>query len=230
MKYCKNCNVKVEANRNYCPLCFREIVSDGVENQGEPLFVERTKNETFARNNSFILRLFVFISFCIVSICGLINYLTSDHFSWSILVLACVVYVWILVAHTITSRRGPFEKIFLQVGALMFILWACEYISGSKDQHWLVNYVFPSISMATVATMIMITFIRKDKSWTLAFASITALLTIVALLILFYHYGHYQQLFIISVINIVFCLISLLGYLTFAYNTIKTEFLKKFHL
>ena len=231
MKYCKNCKIKVDADRNYCPLCFRETIDDGCDSvKDEYPFEERKRNETFSKNNSFVLRLFIFMSICAVSICGIINYLTTSNFTWSLLVFASILYIWVLVCHTITSRRGAFEKVFMQLIAIMFILWTCENISITKEQHWLANYVFPSISMATVATLLMITFIRKDKSWILAFVSIIIILTAVSLVFLFYHIGHSQQFFLLSVINIVFCILSLLGYFTFGYNVIKTEFFKKFHL
>ena len=45
MKYCKNCKVKVDADRSYCPLCFRELEVKNNEGASEYPFMERKKNE-----------------------------------------------------------------------------------------------------------------------------------------------------------------------------------------
>ena len=129
------------------------------------------------------------------------------------------------MGHTILSRRGVFEKIFMQLVGIMFILWACELISDNSE-HWLANYVFPSVSMCTVATMLMISFIRKDKTWILAFFLITIVLTVASVLF-FVYLDDFKTM---GIINIAFCSLTLIGYLTFGYATIKGEFLKKFHL
>ena len=225
MKYCKNCHVKVDANRNHCPLCFREIKQcDDVQTDDLP-FMERTKNEHESKKQTFIIKLFSFISLCAIAICTLVNCLVDKSFLWCLVVISGIVYVWIIVGHTILSRRGVFEKIFVQLLGIMFVLWACERISANSE-HWVANYVFPSVSMCTVATMLMIAFIRKDKTWVLAFFLITAVLTVASVLF-FVYLDDFKTM---GIINIAFCSLTLIGYLTFAYNVIKGEFLKKFHL
>ena len=200
MKYCKNCNVKVDADRNYCPLCFREIKKCDEIQTEEPPFIERTKNEHESNKQTFLIKLFSFISLCAIAICILINLLVDKSLLWSLVVTAGILYVWIIVGHTILSRRGVFEKIFMQLVGIMFILWACELISDNSE-HWLANYVFPSVSMCTVATMLMISFIRKDKTWILAFFLITIVLTVASVLF-FVYLDDFKTM---GIINIAFC-------------------------
>lgn len=229
MKYCKNCKVKVDANRNYCPLCFRELIQTDDKTNGEHPFAERRQNETNVKNNSFILKFFIFLSICAVSICSLINFLVNPEFLWCALVAAGIIYVWILISHTILSRRGVFEKIFMQLLGLTLILWACENLS--YESHWLANYVFPSLSIVTMATLIMLTLLRKDKSWILAFVFIIGVLFIASLLLFLYLADKQQPgIKILGIINLTFSSLTALGYFVFGFNTIKTEFLKKFHL
>lgn len=223
MKYCKNCKVKVDADRNYCPLCFRELEVKDDQTVGEYPFVERKKNETFTKNNSFVFKFFIFLSVCAVTICLLVNFLVNPDFKWSLVVVSGIFYVWILVSHTIISRRGVFEKILMQLLGIFLILWACEQIS--YERHWLANYVAPSISMCSILTMVLISFIRKDKTWVLAFFFIIILLTVVS--VIFFRFATFK---ILGIINLVFCGLTLFGYLTFGYGVIKTEFSKKFHI
>lgn len=225
MKYCKNCKVNVDADRNYCPLCFRELKTLNEESVGEYPFMERRKNEHVTQSTHLLLKIFLFLSVSIISVCTLVNMLINPETLWCLLVSFSLIYVWILVAHTILSRRGVFEKIFMQLVGVMLILWACEILSLNKE-HWLANYVFPSVSMATVATMLMCTFIRRDKSWILAFVFIILVLTVASVLFFVY----LDEFYILSIINLAFCALSLLGYFTFSFKVIKAEFLKKFHL
>lgn len=227
MKYCTHCKAKINTDRTHCPLCFREIKD--LENscdceQTEKMFLERKQNETHIKNNSFVTKLFVFLSICAVSICGVINYLVNRNLLWSLLVLSGIVYIWILIAHTIISRRGSFEKVLFQVLGIMFVLSISELISD--DKNWLQSYVFPSIVMATVFTLLMITFIRKDKGWMLSFVAITMLLGIASVL----NFIYFDTFKILSYVSIPLCVLTTFGYFTFGFGVIRNEFLKKFHL
>ena len=225
MKYCKNCKVKVDADRSYCPLCFRELEVKNNEGASEYPFMERKKNEHLTQSTHFLLKLFIFLSVSILLICTLINFLINRDFPWYLLVGASLLYIWLLVAHTILSRRSAFEKIIAQLIGIMLILWSCEFLSLNKE-HWLANYVFPAISIATVITMLMCTFIRRDKSWILSFVFIIVILTVASVLFFVY----LDNFYILSIINLSFCTLTLLGYFTFSFKIIKAEFLKKFHL
>ena len=191
MKYCSICKVKIDGERNYCPLCFREVKEIDNEKTLDYPFAERKKDEKYQKNNSFVLKLFIFMSICAVSICLFINYylLTLDPPAnsqwWSLVVLSSVTYVWVLIAHTIISRRSVFEKILAQLLAIIFLLWTCEFIS-TTNTNWLANYVLPSISICTILSLLMITLIRKDKSWLLSFVFITIILTVASVLSFIY--------------------------------------------
>ena len=229
MKYCSDCKVKIDGERNHCPLCFREVKEIDNEKTLDYPFAERKKDEKYQKNNTFVFKLFVFMSICVVSICLFVNYyLINEHqiFSkwWSLVVLSSVIYVWVLIGHTIISRRSVFEKILAQLLAIVFLLWTCEFISPNKT--WLVNYVFPSISISTVLSLLMITFIRKDKSWLLSFVVITIILTVGSILSFIY----LEDKHVLNIINLAISGITLLGYFTFGYQAIKQEFARKFHL
>ena len=190
MKYCEDCKIRIDGDKNHCPLCFREIKEINDERASEYPFAERKKDETFQKNNSFILKLFVFISICVASICFLFNYYLvqikeSTTNWWCLVVVSGIVYVWVLMSHTIISRRNVFEKVLAQLVAIMFLLWTCDFITTSNT-NWLANYVFPSISICTVLSLLMITLIRKDKSWLLSFVFITIILTIASVISFIY--------------------------------------------
>lgn len=224
MKYCKNCKVKIDSERDYCPLCFRESVKINDE-VSTPLFAERKTNETTVKRNLFVTKLFIFMSICAISVCLLINYFTGFELPWSLSVVSGILYCWILISHTIISRRGIFEKVLFQLLGIIFILWTSEKISTGHT--WLWNYVFPSVSLCAICSLLMITFIRKDKSWILSFLTITFILSVVSLIIMIRVSDDFKLL---NLITVVLGGLSVLGYFTFGFWAIKQEFSKNFHL
>ena len=163
MKYCKNCKIKVDSDKDYCPLCFRELSGEG--SSDTQLFAERKANELSNERNDILTKIFVFMTICVVSICLITNLLIDPSVLWSLSVVSGALYVWILVSHTIISRRGIFEKVLFQVLAIMFILWTSSEISPTHD--WLQQYVYPSVSLSVLTVMLMIILIKKDKPWLL---------------------------------------------------------------
>lgn len=222
MKYCKECKVKVDSDRDYCPLCFRELSGEGESDT--PLFAERKTNEHSNKRNDFVTRLFVFMTICVVSICVIINLMITPDVLWSLSVVSGLVYVWILIAHTIISRRGIFEKVLFQILSIMFILWTSSLISPTHD--WLQEYVFPSVSLTVLTVLVMIILIKKDKSWILSFFTITVLLCITSIVVLF----NFDEFRILNIINIIYGALLVIGYVIFGGGIIKQQFSKIFHL
>lgn len=222
MKYCKNCKMNVDGERDYCPLCFREL--SGESNGTTPMFAERSLNEHDIRRNNFITKLFTFMTICAVSICLIINFMVNPAVLWSLTVASGILYVWVLVAHTIISKRSIFEKVLFQLLSLILILFTTDMLS--KDHSWFPEIVFPSVSMCATSVLLMIIFIKKDKSWMFSFLIITVLLTIASLIVML----KLDNFKLVNVINIVYCALIVLGYLIFGWNSIKQQFSKIFYL
>ena len=222
MKYCKNCKIKVDSDKDYCPLCFRELSGEG--SSDTQLFAERKANEHSNERNDILTKIFVFMTICVVSICLITNLLIDPSVLWSLSVVSGALYVWILVSHTIISRRGVFEKMLFQVLAVMFILWTSSKISPTHD--WLQQYVYPSVSLSVLTVMLMIILIKKDKSWLLSFFTISILLGTASVVILF----NYDSFKILNLINIVYAGLLVIAYVIFGGKVIKQQFTKIFHL
>ena len=59
-----------------------------------------------------LLVIFLFISIVSSAVCLTVNLMTSFLPFWSLIVIIGIVYCWVLIVHTILSRRSIFEKIF----------------------------------------------------------------------------------------------------------------------
>lgn len=223
MKYCKNCNVDVSTDENYCPICYSYL--DEGEGEEFQLYLKRTKTTKTSVGVSFVKKLFIFLSICAVVVCGVINYMTANAFTWSLVVVSSLIYAWVLLAHTIISSRGVFEKIFFQFLALVVLLLSLNYISKGS---WLIDYVIPSIMLAAGGVMSLISLISpKRKSYLLTFFFYYLIFTIISLIIVLTLDDVY---FLLHLLNMLFNGLIWLGTLIFGFKRIKSDISKYMHL
>ena len=103
MKKCKYCNIKVDTDKNFCPICFNRLEPENDECTS--LYTMRTDNPTESKKSSFITKLFVFLTICSIVTCVLVNMLTTPDNRWFWLVVFGELYVWILIASG-TGQNG----------------------------------------------------------------------------------------------------------------------------
>lgn len=225
MKYCKRCKIKTNDEQTSCPLCYNELEKLDDENFTS-FYPKRKENEKHSQRTYFATRIFTFISLAIVIICAFINFLTYAGSVWSILVASCIVYLWILISHTILSKSSAFEKIIYQIIGVASILLSTEVVAGESPV--LINYIVPSLSTVAVVVLAMINMIsRKRKSFTLSFFIIYILLSLIPIITLAFKLLEYKLL---MQINLLLLIITITGTLILGYKTIKSEISKKFHL
>lgn len=224
MKKCEHCNVTVNTQNSTCPLCFQELTNIENSKDGNDMFKTREVKKDL-KHKSLLYKIFIFISIIATTVCVLTNLMTQILPLWSLIVIIGIVYCWVLIRHTILSERSIFEKLFLQVGVILALLFACEWVSnGSK---WMVDYVAPSISIAVILVLFILSQALKYHKGLLAFFIMTCLLTLISGFILIFKASTFNLL---NIIAVVIGAISILGMIIFNWNVLKTEFSKKFHV
>lgn len=225
MKYCKHCKVEVDSSENYCPLCYNYLEAEEEDKKGFDYYLGRDKAKSRAVNNNFLLKLFLYLSICVSVICFAVNYFTEKHMLWSPVVFVSILYIWILVLHTIISSRSAFEKIFFQLVGLIALLLMLERISM---QAWFLDYVLPSILIATTTVLAMISMISKHKAALITtFFVFYIIFEAVSLVFLLFVRDVY---FLLYLIHAVYNGLILFGTLLFGNRIIKNEIAKKAHL
>ncbi len=223
MKHCKNCKVDVETTADYCPLCFGELEGECDVDK----FKARTINEKSGKRMAFAIKLFGFMSICIAIICMFVNIVVNPDVHWAMIVILSLLYVWILVAHTILSKRSFFEKILFQLVMIFAILFACERIS-SVSPHWMLSYVCPSIAITTILILNMFSMIGGKRY--------VSIITCIVFYVIFLVAGsiilglNQTDCSVLYLITIVYSLVSILGSFIFGYSLIANEFKKKMHI
>ena len=225
MKRCKFCNVDVATDKDYCPLCYNDLEG---KYEGETILTQqKTKNVKKPHTNTFLAKLFLFISIAIMAVCLFVNLKTDTTYLWCLLVLEGIIYVWILVVHTIMSKRSVFEKIVFQLLGVITIISTTYSMSPSVAENWLVQYVLPSVCMFSTLVLVMISFISRDrKRYLLSFLAIYIAFIILSL-VLVCTIDTYKTL---NHINLLISGIASLGTVLLGYKAIHREFVKVFHL
>ena len=223
MKYCKYCKTEVDSVNNFCPLCFNHL--DDLSDKSDHFYSVRTCNETTNLTNAFLYKFFLFFTICAISCCVIINLLVTPNLPWFWIVVFGLLYVWVLVAHTILSNQSAFKKTFLQIVSILLLLYFAENISFSR---WLIPYVFPSISLTAIFVLLMILFISKKRTeYVFGFSVIILLLAVLSALIIIFGLSEYMLL---NMINLIISLMTLVGNFIFGLKAIKEDLFKKLHL
>lgn len=223
MKKCEHCLVEVKTKNTNCPLCYRELKGGGKKTGVEPY--KMRERDLYKKSKVFLYKLFLFLSIVITSACVLINLLTKTFPLWSLVVAIAILYCWVLICHTIISKRSIFEKLLLQIGSFMAFLFACEMMA--QGDKWMVDYVIPSISMMVVFVLFVLAQVLKYNKGVFAYFIVTLILTLISGGLLLFGASHYMLL---NIIAVVVGGISILGMIIFNGRVLKTEISKKFHV
>ena len=223
MKHCNNCNIDVNTDAKYCPLCFNKM-DDLNESKPNLLSVSKEKPTSIIKRHM-VRKIFLLLSLATIVITGFINYFTGGA-PWSLLVLFGIIYVWIFVKHTIMSNRHIFEKFFFQILGLIAILITSNYISGGGL--WFVDYVLPSMFILVLIILNMMLFINKHRRhYEISFLIIELFLIIASIVFININCCSYKLLYWVA---LMFSAISMAGIIIMDGKNLYQEMVKKFHL
>ncbi len=159
MSKCKNCHVTIDDHMDTCPLCWHRMKDSSSDKQ--KLYPSYSYDPPIKRQLQ-QYKIFLFISICVSSLVLLINFLTWQGKFWSIFVVAGIVYVWLLVVHTILQRRHVGLKILVQLIAISAIMIMIDKLAGWHK--WSTNYVIPFLIMGS-AISINIAVSTTEMRW-----------------------------------------------------------------
>lgn len=225
MKYCEKCKITTNTTKKQCPLCYSEL--DGENDPSiPPIYSYSHHGDNSSRRNYFLIRLFLFLTFSALGICLFINFFSTPTVWWSLIVAVSLVYIWILVAHTIISRRNILEKALFQfVGALGIVL-ATNYVSGGGDWFW--PYVVPSAALATTTVLVIFSISNKKRNDSiLSIFVMSLLLLILSSCLIGFKVDEFKLL---NAINILYNALFSFAILTFGFKALKNSLSKNLHV
>ena len=223
MKRCEHCNVDVATTHDTCPLCFRELVDIGGRETPD-LFKEKQPKPVI-KHRVLLIKIFLFLSIIAAVTCLTVNLMVKPIPVWSLVVIVSILYCWVLICHTILSKRSIFEKLLLQIGVVVGLVFLCEWVAAGGK--WMVDYVIPAISMSAILVLFILSQALKYHKGVLSFFILTIILVILSGALLLFKATSFKLLNIIVLLE---GALSLLGMILFSGGVLKTEFSKKFHV
>ncbi len=253
MKYCIECNVKVNTNGLKCPLCsmplseepdvkletpdgssepgmMKEIGPDGsgsadaADLEGVARYPSPEEGSGYRYN--FILRLFMFISIVVGSTSLLINLMTYAGNLWSLYVIGSLLYAWIVIGYPLLRKRKTGQIIVVVAIATSIYVFSLELATHTKG--WGLTYVLPFIFIGATLAITFIILIKRLK-WREYTVYQTIMVILGFLPIIFCATGLVEPMWP-SILSAFYSLLTLVGMFVFVDKKYKDELIKRFHI
>lgn len=223
MKACNECHIKIEGEREFCPLCGAPL--EDFPQQSPPLNLYPDLSGR-TRQYNLIARLLVFLSLLGAGLSVLINLLVPSGFMWCLIVIAALVYLWLTVPPLLRRGVNYSRRIMFQVIFTCILVVALDFITGYRG--WSVNYVVPGLLSAGIGAIgVMVVFNRTNWSQYVLYQVQMGVFAFIPLVL--YLMGLSNSL-VMVLIAASLGLASLLITIVFGDRTIKSEFKRRFHM
>ncbi len=157
MKYCDDCEVSVHPGYARCPLCHKDL---GPAEGQLPYPKGVSKPQEFKRLN-WRVKALIALTIFVLGVCVLINLVLWEGVLWSLLVIAPVLYTWLLIAGTLLTPWQRGVKVLMQVAGVSALLVAIEIITPAHT--WAHNYVIPFVIVTGIIMEIYYTYQNRIR-------------------------------------------------------------------
>jgi len=158
MKTCNKCNIVINTNHQYCPLC-HQVLFGQADSQLVELYPDRV---SLKRNKySLINRIDLFIMIIGIIIIAMINVIDFTGDYWSLIPIASVFYLWLFLRIGLFSFSNIALRISMLSVLLIILLLVIDYAYTPVDNGWALNYLLPIILFSSNITVTVITWIRQ---------------------------------------------------------------------
>lgn len=162
MAKCNHCNINLQYTNNTCPLCNREIIDIKDNNQNERLYPRYNRINEDRLKVNIVKRMYVFLSISVVLICMLINILVWQGVAWSLCVASLIGYGWILIDHTVISKKSIGSKVLVQFFGLALMFLIVDSLDGKV--YWAMNYALEFLCVIALIVASIFSFKRNDEA------------------------------------------------------------------
>ncbi len=160
MKRCDKCNITIETNQQYCPLCHQVL-----KGETKPDFKELYPEHISARRMVLptTKKALMYVTLASVMILTVINIATYNGLLWCLIPIGAIIYCWFLVRVGVLSRRNIAFRLALLTVLLIGLLIGIDYRSAPEDNGWAINYLMPLLLLSCNLAISMITWIRVSN-------------------------------------------------------------------
>lgn len=180
MSYCVNCGVKLKKSEKVCPLCNTKVINPNIINNDYKPVYSSLIEEYNKINVKFLCKLITNILFIVASITILCDFLISKNITWSIYVVASILYLNSKLTFVLFKKK--FIPLLIELLSTESLLFIIAYLNNGL--HWFLYLVCPFIFIIWLYIILCIFIFSKKKynflrRFSLAFASISIVLLVI---------------------------------------------------
>lgn len=180
MSYCVNCGVKLKKSEKVCPLCNTKVINPNIINDDYKPVYSSLIEEYNKINVKFLCKLITNILFIVASITILCDFLISKNITWSIYVVASILYLNSKLTFVLFKKK--FIPLLIELLSTESLLFIIAYLNNGL--HWFLYLVCPFIFIIWLYIILCIFIFSKKKynflrRFSLAFASISIVLLVI---------------------------------------------------
>ncbi len=166
MEYCKNCEVELDDDMAFCPLCGlsagEEPIAVKISKEKYAHFRDKTIDEI--ENLSFIQKLnliwkisgIILISGIIITL--VINLIISHNINWGKYNLIASLVIFANISIAIFFRKKPLLLIICSLTSLILMFLTIDYLNGDND--WGIKLGIPIVTSVYVLSLVIFVLIR----------------------------------------------------------------------
>ena len=156
MSKCRNCNVEILDETEFCPLCHSVLEqTEELENMYPDARLKTQKMK-------FVTRLYLFCALVVEFLLVTIDFHGENQVHWSILVGLGLLYVYTVLRYAVLGKSGYRAKTIVLVLLAVLLTVAVDFITGYRG--WSVDYV-ASGGILLVDVIIIILMIWNRRNW-----------------------------------------------------------------
>lgn len=226
MKHCDKCNVDIQTNQKYCPLCHQVLQGENEENLKEiyPEYIS-LRREVLPLTKKVLLFSTIISLITLISI----NLMTWNGTMWSLIPIGGIIYFWLIVRYGVLSKQNIAFKLAFLSTLLVIILNIIDRNYGNvEDRGWALDYVTPLAFLACNLAISVIIWVRRINYRDYIFYLITIIVfSLVPILLAILNVIKVNWPAIVAFGVAIFILLFIIFFFP---KSIKEEIRKRFHL
>ncbi|MEE1087062.1 MAG: DUF6320 domain-containing protein [Schaedlerella sp.] len=156
MSRCKNCNLEILDETEYCPLCQSVLAENEImENMYPDMRITLRRRMLFAR-------IYLFCAIFAEAVLVSINLQISSEIWWSVITGMVLLWIYMIVRYTIIGNSDYRIKVVTAAVILVLMSVGIDIVIGYRG--WSVDYVLPSMILILDA-VILGCMIWNHKNW-----------------------------------------------------------------
>lgn len=212
-----------------CPLC--GSVLSKTEEESETSYAPYPGYQPKNYSDGILVKVFIFLSIVTIFTSAIVNVMTRNlnKSPWSIIVIGCVLYAWILIKNTVMAKINIGKKLVFQTISLPILLVIIEKYTYPPIP-WALDYVTPFLTIIATVAVLLLVFVRSSKygEYVMYLTFINILGTVP--LILYFTIPNLILVLWPSLVAASVGFLTFLGMWVFAGSSTKNELKKRFHI